>query len=117
MEDIYVNILNKYVNFYKTEIKKLNIFDNINYNDFCSTNNQLELLNSELELYKKNNEEFLEISEYSENNTKKYVITKNDEKILISNSLISSLIEIINLENENENKNINYKLKFNNMTL
>lgn len=114
MEEIYVNLINKYIIFYKTEIKNSNIFDNIDYANFSSTNNQMELFNNEMEKFKKGDDIFKNVIKYSENNKKKYAIKNNDKYCFMSESLISALVEMINLENENdsENKNKNQKSNY-----
>jgi hypothetical protein len=111
MEEIYVNLINKYIIFYKTEIKNNNIFDNIDYANYCSTNNQMELFNAEIEKFKREDDIFKNVIEYNENTKKKYSIKKNDMYYLSSDSLISMLIEMINIENmEINNEKFNYKL-------
>lgn len=103
MEDIYVEIINKYISFYKKEIKKSNLFDDIDFSNFCSTNNQMELFNEEIEKFKRENESYRDIINYDSKNPKKYTLKKNGQDYLMSDSLISIIIENINLENEEKN--------------
>lgn len=110
MEDIYVQLINKYIYFYKTEIKNCHIFDDIDFSNYSSTNNQMELFNEEIEKFKKENESFKNIENYSEINKKKYILKKNGKEHLMSNSLISIIIENINLENEEENSIFEIKI-------
>jgi hypothetical protein len=103
MEEIWVKIINKYINFYKDQVKNVNLFDGIKIEDFGSTNKQMELFHAEVEKYKTFGEDFQSITEITKNiNLKKYVITQNSNIFCTSDSLLSLLIEIINLENEDD---------------
>lgn len=112
MEEIYVRIVNTYIKFYRNQIEDVDLLNGINYNDISSTNLQMELFNCEMEKYKNSNlnsnTDFTIL--YNTNYKKKYFITKNNENILTTDSLISALIEVINLENENEDENIKYNI-------
>ena len=98
-EEVFVYVINKYIQFYKKEIKNTDFFDGVTIENYGSTSDQMELFNIELEKFKKLDEDFKNLCSPKEIN-KKYVITKNREKILASDSLLSVLIELYNLENE-----------------
>jgi len=105
--DFLVQIINTYIKFYKTEINDVNIFDGIT--DIGSTNQQLELLYSEMHKYKESNDEFKEIHLYT-NKLYSYIIMSNNNPYCSSNSLFALLIEFINLQNENNIKNLTIKI-------
>jgi hypothetical protein len=110
--NIYVFMINKYIEFYKKEIKNNDFFEGITVEDFGSTSNQMELFNTEMEKWKNLDDEFKNIEEIKEsNNTKKYIITKNSKNFLTSDSLLSVLIELYNLENENVKSSYNITIK------
>lgn len=100
--DIYVFLINKYIKFYKKEIKNNNFFDGISLENFGSTSDQMELFNTEMEKFKFCDESFRNVENINDKKNKKYIITKNCEKILSSESLLSLLIELYNLENEDK---------------
>jgi hypothetical protein len=110
MEDIYVQLINKYISFYKKEIRKCHIFDEIDFSNLSSTNNQMELFNEEIEKFKKENETYRDIFNFDPQKKKKYVLKKNAQNYLMSDSLISIIIENINLENEEKNSVFELKL-------
>lgn len=98
-EEIYVFMINKYINFYKKEIKNNDFFEGIAAENLSSTSDQMELFNLEMEKFKNLNEDFKNLSTIS-NKNKIYIITKNKQKYLTTDSLLSGLIELYNLENE-----------------
>jgi hypothetical protein len=103
MEVIWVDIINKYVQFYKKEIKNVDLFEGMNLDDFGSTSEQMELFNTEIEKYKILGEDFQNIDNVTDDkNLKKYIITKNTKNCMTSDSLLSLLVEIINLESEDK---------------
>jgi len=106
MEDLKVDILNSYIEYYKNQIDDVNLLDGINENDVTSTNMQLELLYEETLKYKKNDNNFIDIHM---DFTKKYIILKNNEPFCSSESLLSALIEINKLKNEDSS--LIYKVK------
>jgi hypothetical protein len=122
MEEIWVDLINKYVQFYKKEIRNVDIFEGMNIDDFGSTSEQMELFNTEIEKYKILGEDFQNIDNVTDdNNLKKYIITKNTKNHITSDSLLSLLIEIINLESEDQEseyglvlRDKNKKVKFSN---
>lgn len=112
MEEIWVDIINRYIKFYKQEIRNVDIFEGMNHEDFGSTSEQMELFNNEIEKYKCLGEEFQNIDNVTnDDNLKKYIITKNSKNYVTSDSLLSLLIEIINLENEDTKSQYNLVLK------
>jgi hypothetical protein len=113
MEDIWVKIINKYIDFYKREIKNVDLFNGIDVKDFSSTSEQMELFNIEIEKYKNLGEIFQSLIKYEEkdDDLKTYIITENSINILSSDSLLSVLIESINLESENPKNKYNVVLK------
>ncbi len=108
MEEIWVDIINKYIQFYKKEIRNVDLFEGMNIDNFGSTSEQMELFNTEIEKYKILGEDFQNIDNVTNNdndnnnNLKKYIIMKNNKNFATSDSLLSLLIEIINLENEDK---------------
>jgi len=98
--EIYVYIINKCIQFYKKEIANTDFFDGVTTEDLGSTSNQMEFFNLELEKYKNLGDDFRTLYE---SNDKKYAITKNSEHFLSSDSLLSLLIEMYNLEYERSN--------------
>lgn len=100
MEEIWVEIINKYIKFYKQEIRNVDLFEGMNIDDYGSTSEQMELFNDELEKYKYLGDEFKNLDSVMNDKLKKYIITKNSQNFITSDSLLSILIEIINLENE-----------------
>jgi hypothetical protein len=112
MEEIWVDIINKYIKFYKKEIRNVDLFEGMNIDDYGSTSEQMELFNNEIEKYKCLGEEFQNIDNVTDDeNLKKYIITKNSKNYLTSNSLLSLLIEIINLEKEDTKSRYDLTLK------
>jgi hypothetical protein len=112
MEEIWVDIINKYIKFYKQEIRNVDIFNGINHEDFGATSEQMELFNTEIEKYKCLGEDFQNLDNVTNNdNLKKYIITKNNENFVTSDSLLSLLIELINLENEDKESKYDLILK------
>jgi hypothetical protein len=113
LSDFYVVILNKYIQFYKKEIKNVNFFEGMTIEDLGSTSEQSELFNTEMEKWKNYNEEFKNIENINENNNniKKYIITKNSKNFLTSDSLIAVLSEVYSLENEDEKSSYSITIK------
>ena len=108
LSDIWTDIINCYIRFYRSEIRNEGLFDGI---DGELTNTQLDILRSEVEKFKDSDEEFKSLC-YDINNLKKYVICVNSKQICSSDSLLAILIENVNLKNEN--KEIVYDVKFRN---
>ena len=108
--DYYVRLINLYIKFYKYQIEDTNLLDGINCNDMSSTNLQLELFYEEMNKYKLN-DTIKVLYDAKQHSQKTYTIIKNNlELLLTSESLISILIEIINLENEtSDDYNVIYK--------
>jgi len=111
--DVYVYIINKYIQFYKKEIGDADFFEGMTPDDYGSTSDQMELFNTELEKYNKLDDEFKNINDITQKETiyKKYIITKNSKKFLTSESLLASLIELYNLENEDQQSKFDIILK------
>jgi hypothetical protein len=111
--DFKLNILNNYIEFYKSEIQNSEIFENINYTDFSDTNKQIEMLYISKEEYELNIEFINKIDECDpeSENYKKYIITKNNIKILTCESLFSLLIELANLKIEDKKNKYNIILR------
>lgn len=86
MAEITVDIINHLMVFYKTNVKNTFIFDNV---DNYETNEQMEFLANELNIYKTD-------PSVMEGNSKKYILTKNNESYLTSNSLIALIVEMLN---------------------
>jgi hypothetical protein len=117
MEDIWGLILTNYIKFYKKEIShentKLNItdlFKDIDYEDFGSTNEIMELFHSELEKFKILDDDFRNFESIFNNIHKKYTLRKNKENLYTSNSLLSLLIEQVNLESEDIRCEFDYEI-------
>lgn len=113
MEDIWVNIINNYISFYKQEIKNEDLFSGINYSDLGSTNYQMELLNKEIDKFNSEKDtEYKKIFILNDENKTiyDYVITKNNINYCTSKSLIAVLIELENLKNEDKTSSYNIKL-------
>jgi hypothetical protein len=95
--DVYVYIINKYIQFYRKEINNVDFFEGMTPGDYGSTSESMEKFYTELEKYNKLEEEFKTVSNDC---NKKYIITKNSKNFKASDSLLALLIEMYNLENE-----------------
>jgi hypothetical protein len=107
MEDILVNIINEYTNYYK-KLKKLpedfTLFDGIDIDDDTSTNVSLEEFYDAKYNFEHNGENYIKIyddeNEIKDKYIEYYVIMKNNNIYKVSLSLFSLLIEIVNLKIE-----------------
>lgn len=116
-EDFFVKLLNNYLIFYKSDNLCENgqtMFDDITEDD-TSTNKQMEMLYSELILFKENNYDS-EIVEYGSTisiNSEKtddkknyeYCLMKNENPMYLSNSLMGIMIEMTGLQTKNDSGN------------
>ena len=103
MEEFNVNILNNFIQFYKTEIKNVNLFAGMERTD--KVNESMEILNNELLKYKRADNKIIQNTENG-----KYVLYNENTIIGSSNLLFVILIEMSNLQKENPGKK--YKIKF-----
>lgn len=108
--EFMVEIVNNYIQFYRSEVEDVDIFSGIDEKDMASTNRQLSLLYAEKEIFENSDEESTKITLLSTNTpSKDYIIYKNNIPYCTSSSLFAVLIEITNLKNEDQKSN--YKIK------
>jgi len=110
--EIYENLLNKYIEYYKKAYPENNIknmFDKINYDDQSSTNHIMEMFYYEMQKYNKlDNEVYTSMDEIQLEQNEKInelfgLQINNNEIVLVSYCIISLLIEIINNDYTNWN--------------
>ncbi len=109
IDNYFIELTNNYMKYYRliNNNNDIKLFDGLSDYDKTITNDQLESFYKELKKYK--DDKFYEYDKKSEEKYE-YGIFKNDELILVSNSLFALLLEITNLEFENKKNNL-YKIK------
>lgn len=118
ISEFTVQLINNYMKFYKNVNninKPISLIDGLvcnieNIENIDKTNKQLERFYEELNYYKTNeNTSECEIHNVNNENIEKYmkfkygIFTAKNNLIYVSNSLLSLLIELCNLENEYDN--------------
>ncbi len=95
-------LINKYIEYYRKtypESQIKNMFDNINYDDPSSTNHIMEMFYTDMLKYKKlDNDIYTDASLIDFDKHDEIFILKTDNNNVISPSVITLLIEIINKE-------------------
>lgn len=105
--DIYQDLLNKYIEYYKKTYPEKNIknmFQDINFDDQTSTNHIMEMFYFEMLKYNKiDNNVYDSIDNIvSDTKTELYGLQINNKDIIcVSYSIISLLIEVINNDYKN----------------
>jgi hypothetical protein len=102
--DIYQELINKYIEYYKKTYPEKNIknmFQDINFDDQTSTNHIMEMFYFEMLKYNKTDNNIYhsidDLNNISDTKTELYGLQINNKDIkCVSNSIISLLIEVIN---------------------
>jgi len=102
--DIYQELINKYIEYYKKTYPEKNIknmFQDINFDDQTSTNHIMEMFYFEMLKYNKINNNIYDsiddLNNISDTKTELYGLQINNKDIkCVSYSIISLLIEVIN---------------------
>jgi hypothetical protein len=101
INDIYEDIINKYIEYYKKAYPDKNVknmFENINYDDETSTNHIMEMFYTEILKFNKiDNNIYINGEDFDKNKHEDLYGLKIDNNITcVSFSIISLIIEIIN---------------------
>jgi hypothetical protein len=101
LQDIYQDLINKYIEYYKKTYPEKNIktmFDNINYEDHTSTNHIMEMFYTEIIKFNKiDNNVYTNSDDFEKTKFNELFGLKIEEEIkCVSFCVISLLIEIIN---------------------
>jgi hypothetical protein len=101
INDIYQDIINKYIEYYKKAYPDKNVknmFENINYDDETSTNHIMEMFYTEILKFNKiDNNVYINGEDFDKNKHEDLYGLKIDNTIIcVSFSIISLIIEIIN---------------------
>jgi len=112
LNDIYQDIINKYIEYYKktyTDKNVKNMFENINYDDQTSTNQIMEIFYTEILKYNKlDNKIYTNSDDFDKDKyTELYGLQINGNIKCVSVCILSLIIEIINNQNDNDYKNWN----------
>jgi hypothetical protein len=112
LNDIYQDIINKYIEYYKktyTDKNVKNMFENINYDDQTSTNHIMEIFYTEILKYNKlDNKIYTNSDDFDKDKyTELYGLQINGNIKCVSVCILSLIIEIINNQNDNDYKNWN----------